>query len=129
MEENMNEHNLARKQARAQFESIKEMIENLKKSPESENIRQEIFDYPLCIQHRSDWTDIGGKKTGGGEFLILLCTGGPACRITGELNEHNDPASAILQYQDWGTPWTEYSLNCEDTEILIEYCHQFYFGE
>ena len=36
---------------------------------------------------------------------------GPHVRITGKLNQHGEPESARLEYQDWGTPWTEYSWN------------------
>ena len=43
------------------------------------------------------------------EFEILLCTGGPACRIVGDLDESCQPSSARIEHQDWGTPWTELS--------------------
>ena len=44
-------------------------------------------------------------------YEILLCTGGPAARIVGELNEDGEPTTARLEHQDWGTPWTEYPTN------------------
>ena len=64
------------------------------------------------------------------EFEILLCTGGPACRIIGDLDQHGQPDRPRLQYQDWGTPWTELvSISSDEREALQTYCQQFYFGE
>jgi hypothetical protein len=59
------------------------------------------------------------------EYSILLCTGGPAVRIVGELDGYGNPETARLEYQDWGTPWTEYTDH--DYELL-EFTRQFYFG-
>jgi hypothetical protein len=42
------------------------------------------------------------------EYRILLCTGGPAVQITGNLSSYNEPAAATLQHQDWFLPWTDY---------------------
>ncbi len=61
------------------------------------------------------------------EFELLLCTGGPAVRILGELNEHCEPSRAWLEVQDWGTPWTRYFDIEQDT--LLAYARCFYFGE
>jgi len=33
-----------------------------------------------------------------------------------------------MQWQDWGTPWTNY-LNDSDENSLLKFCQQFYFGE
>jgi hypothetical protein len=60
------------------------------------------------------------------EFMILLCTGGPAVRIVGELNR-GEPCRAWLEYQDWGTPWTRYFG--ADSDTLCQYASQFCFGE
>jgi hypothetical protein len=56
-----------------------------------------------------------------------LSTGGPALRIRGELDEHKQPDRAWLEYQDWGTPWTQYFDVEQDT--LLQFCQVFYFGE
>lgn len=90
--------------------------------------RQAINEDPLTIQVRSDWhfPHESGEST---EYEILLCTGGPACRIIGELGQYNEPETARLQYQDWFTPWEDYSLSAEEEEYLIEYAQCFYFGE
>jgi hypothetical protein len=58
--------------------------------------------------------------------MILLCTGGPAVRIVGEL-DRGTPCRAWLEYQDWGTPWTQYFGAKSDT--LCEYAANFFFGE
>ena len=80
---------------------------------------------PLEVQVRSDWTN-PGETLEAGEFMILLCTGGPAVRIVGELNR-GEPCRAWLEYQDWGTPWTHYFGAKSDT--LCEYAANFFFGE
>lgn len=69
-----------------------------------------------------------GEKPEPDQYRILLCTGGPAVQITGKLDEHNEPESAEIQHQDWGTPWTGYH-NGIDEEVLLKYARQFYFGE
>lgn len=91
--------------------------------------RQRIDEDPLSVQVRSDWTDPGTPNLGGpAEYEILLMTGGPAVRIIGELDEYSQPTRARLQYQDWGTPWTEL-LEPRDMQALISYTSNFYFGE
>lgn len=86
---------------------------------------QDITDDPLSIQVRSDWTD-PGETLEPAEYNILLCTGGPACRIVGDLDKDGEPTSARLQYQDWGTPWTE--LVAVDHTTLLTYARQFFYG-
>ena len=95
-----------------------------------EEVEQRISEDPLSVLVRSDWYSPGasGEDIAPVEFEILLCTGGPAVRIRGDLNLHNEPSRAGLEYQDWGTPWTEYyEPGISDT--LVEYSRQFYFGD
>lgn len=87
---------------------------------------ERIQEDPLEIQVRSGWANLGDSLNPE-EFQILLCTGGPAVRIRGELDQHREPCRAWLEYQDWGTPWTQYFDASQDT--LLQYCQQFYFGE
>ena len=149
------EKDTARSQAKAQFESIAAMVDRLNHCREctetvfdsigeccikgngggdywtdsesyhdEDSAMQAIHEDPLEIQTRSDWhtpDDIADDT----EYYILLCTGGPACRIIGEM--HGDPTSARIQYQDWGTPWTDY-LDA-DQDILLEYARQFIFAQ
>lgn len=82
----------------------------------------------LSVEVRSDWhyPGDGSEPT---EFQILLCTGGPAVRIMGELNHYGEPVRAWLEYQDWGTPWTERVNQDGDHDALLIYASCFYFGE
>ena len=156
------ETNHALDQARAQYESISEMVERLEHARtcncdyddyltdrdncsqfdiifdteeefndhhNEDEARQAIQDDPLEISVRSGWCSPGGNGIDDMEaedFLILLCTGGPACRIRGELS-NGSPYRAWLEYQDWGTPWTRYFDAEQDT--LLAYAQCFYFGE
>lgn len=92
---------------------------------DEEDARQRIQEDPLEVQVRSDWAN-PGETLEVGEFMILLCTGGPAVRIVGEMNR-GEPCRAWLEYQDWGTPWTQWSGAKSGT--LCEYAANFFFGE
>jgi hypothetical protein len=46
----------------------------------------------------------------------------------GELDQYLQPCRAWIEYQDWGTPWTE-APGIISQDVLLQYCHQFYFGE
>lgn len=111
--------------------SIIEMVEGL--SSDDDETREEaeriIHEDALSIQVRSGWTDVG-EPMESLEFCILLSTGGPATRIVGELNHHNEPHFARLEVQDWGTPWTEYHTksDAEETALML-YVSCFCFGE
>ena len=126
------EQDYAREQAKAQLESILEMVEALetKDDDKREEAQTAIQEDPLSVQVRSGWYT-PGEKAEAEEFEILLCTGGPAVRILGELGQHDEPKRAWIQYQDWGTPWTDYIPSMIDgaNEALLTYCRQFYFGE
>ena len=121
-------------QARAQLDSISEMVGELKGAQDTnddtniENAERAIQEDALSVEIRSDWHppgEIGGTT----EYVITLCTGGPAVRITGDLNTYNEPDTARLEHQDWGTPWTHYPTTNEEEETLLTYARQFYFGE
>ena len=94
----------------------------------AEAARERITESPLSVQVRSGWTDPGAEFEAE-EFEILLSTGGPALRIRGELDQHKQPSRAYLQYQDWGTPWTDYLGENMDGGALLTFYQQFYFGE
>lgn len=87
---------------------------------------ERIMTDALCVEVRSGWTPVGDTLTAE-EFAILITTGGPAVRIRGELDEHNEPHRAWLEVQNWGTPWTEYSGASQD--VLLDYARCFYFGD
>lgn len=109
----------------------KEEFEEMKKTAgdfeSEEQARERIEESPLSVQVRSGWYSPGAECEKPEEFEILLSTGGPALRIIGELDEHGQPDRPRLQYQDWGTPWTE--LFDIDRDKLTTWCNVFYFGE
>lgn len=100
-----------------------------------ETLQEAITDYangmPLSVLVRSGWHS-PGETFESAEFEILLSTGGPACRILGELDRGSVAWQAgcrpILQHQDWFKPWTESSYEV-DTNALLWFCEQFYYGE
>jgi hypothetical protein len=65
---------------------------------------QAMLENQLDISFRSGWGSAEDLQPE--EFQILLCTGGPAVRIMGELDFSGQPHRAWFEYQDWGTPWT-----------------------
>ncbi|MBA7480216.1 hypothetical protein ES707_15665 [subsurface metagenome] len=156
--------NRAKEQARAQLDSIVEMVKRLEHCQDcdgedcqlsdkeilegigiyfeegmtategdretyhnEDEARQAIEEDPLSVQVRSGWASCP-EEMEAEEFEILLCTGGPACRITGGL-DRNEPDSAQIEYQDWFTPWEEYlDTTHEERQALLTYARQFYFG-
>jgi hypothetical protein len=81
----------------------------------------------LEVQVRTDWHDFGDTDTQTpSEFYILLCTGGPAVRIRGELDEYGTPTRAWLEYYDWGTPWTH--LYVKDSNAVLCRYASYYLG-
>ena len=86
---------------------------------------------PLTVRIRSAWHNPGEAFTAA-EFEILLSTGGPACRIIGELDSGSvawqSGCRPVMQQQEWFKPWTEISYDI-DTNALLWFCEQFYYGE
>lgn len=131
------EKNRAKGQARAQLDSIQEMVRALdgggeidSEEVDEETARERITEGALSVEVRSDWhqpEDALNKPT---EYLILLCTGGPAVRIIGDLDEYCQPSTVKLEYQDWFTPWEWFAGTTDkEDEALLTYARQFYFGE
>ena len=106
-------------------EELEELITAAGDCTDEDDARQRIQEDPLEVQVRSDWASPGEELTPG-EFMILLCTGGPAVRIVGELDQYGEPCRAWLEYQDWGTPWTQYFR--ADSKTLTRYASQFFGG-
>lgn len=108
-------------------EELQELITAAGDCDGEDDARQRIQEDPLSVEVREDWKN-PGEESSPSEFKILLCTGGPAVRIMGDLDEYMQPCRAYIQYQDWGTPWTDYvGHGCNSS--LLAYCQQFYFGE
>ena len=146
----------AKRQGQAQFDSIKEMVEALQATDRTdlegsaewdrkrEAAQQAIEEDALSVQVRSGWYTPGASEEdrAPAEYEILLCTGGPACRIIGELSEHGEPETARMEVQDWFQPWTQFRPKVTEGEsitgpygsydsepILLAYAGCFYFGE
>jgi hypothetical protein len=110
---------------RGELEELAELEAQAGDCESEESARERISEDPLSVEVRSDWTS-PGEPLEAAEFCILLCTGGPAVRIRGELNR-GEPVRAWLEHQDWGTPWTQYFG--ADSEVLCRYSSFFFFGE
>ena len=93
--------------------------EERKEYHNEEEAQEAISEDPLSVEVRSGWQN-PVEKLEPEEFEILLCTGGPAVRIIGDL-DNGEPYRARIEYQDWGTPWTEYFPTSEEREALLEY--------
>ncbi len=122
----------AKDQARAQLDSIMEMVKALENGEEidGQDPTDRIQEDPLSVEVRSDWHSPGDGNNKPTEYTILLCTGGPAVRIIGKLDEYGQPETAELEYQDWFTPWERYrDTNSEEDEALLTYARHFYYGE
>lgn len=93
----------------------------------ADDAREKAQESALSVEVRSGWNSPGSGMEAE-DFMILLSTGGPALRIRGELDQHAEPSRAWLEYQDWGTPWTEYHGENYSASDLLEFCGVFYFG-
>jgi len=135
------ETNHAERNAQAWMDSIKGMIAAMEKAEDerdeatfdgetfdADGWRERIQECPLEVSVRAGWHNPGSKAEDE-EFLILLSTGGPALRIVGGLGRYNQPENPRLQFQDWGTPWTDFSTDGDEDEALEKFCTQFYFGD
>jgi len=132
----------AEDQARAQVESIVELMEALETARECGEVLLEGYDYDeegmmeriqenaLSVEVRRSWY-LPGSEDKPDQFCILLCTGGPAVRIVGDLDNYLQPSSPVrVQFQDWGTPWTEWlGITSKQREHVLAYCQMHYFGE
>lgn len=98
---------------------------------DSDEAREQIMDDPLEITYRTGWLNHGevcdGIDKGNiEECCILLCTGGPAVRILCDVDHRGTLRRPIVQYQDWGTPWTELlSITSEQHSALETYISNF----
>ena len=90
----------------------------------AEAIEESCRETALSVDVRSGWGTPGELEPE--EFQILLSTGGPALRIIGDL-QSNEPSRARLEFQDWGTPWTQWRRDV-DHEALDWFCSLFWFG-
>jgi hypothetical protein len=81
----------------------------------------------LSVETRGDWAPTGHPHDSlPTDYRILLGTGGPAVRMIGELDRYQEPKTAVLQAQDWFTPWVDFEG--ADEEVLLDFARCFYFG-
>jgi hypothetical protein len=133
----MSEHAIGN--AEAWLSNIRDMVAAIGAAEESgddkaiEEARDAVQESVLSVMVRDDWHSPGQAHDAVGravEYEILLTTGGPALRIYGQLDGHDQPDDEPhLQWQDWGTPWTPYALNQAEREAVSAFAGQFYFGE
>lgn len=109
-------------------EELRELEEQANGNESEDDVHETILNYPLSVEVRSDWHKPEEQHNTPSEFKILLCTGGPAVQIRGELDDYLQPYRAWIEYQDWFTPWKE-APGIIEQEILLTYCREFYFGE
>lgn len=115
-------------------DSIQEMLGDMARhianrdNEAQDSCRELIEQSALDVQTRSGWRSPGSKPESDAEYCILLTTGGPACRIVGDL-DRGSPQNARMEIQDWGTGWIargEFTIYEDD---LLAFAGHFYFGE
>ena len=115
---------------------IESMVEDFKKDQQlqesndydqQDELRESILNSALSVEFRSGWYSSLDDELVPEEFKILLSWGGPALRVIGELDNYG-PVNPKLQYQDWGTLWTDFEITEDQQEALNWFCNCFYFG-
>ena len=94
-----------------------------------DEIREQVQEWPLSVDVRcASWWSVGAEMEPD-EFQVLLGTGGPAMRITGDIGQHGEPCNPLMQVQDWFKPWTLCDTTEAHDEALRWFCGHFWFGE
>lgn len=107
---------------RENSEELAELTEAAGEYTNQDDAMAALYDSPLEVLVRSGWAGVG-EELEAEEFMILLCTGGPAVRINGEL-EGGEVTRAWMEYQDWDTPCAHYIGASKST--LIEFAQYFF---
>ena len=119
------------------YQALEDGAETVKVEGETftdpDDIRDRATEQALSVEVRSDWHPPGAdlESASMSEYRVLLSTGGPALQLTGDLDQWCEPQNALLQYQDWFTPWCDYEPeDLEDLDdALLWFAGCFYFGE
>ena len=99
------------------LKTLQELTEQAADCESQDEALERLENNPLEILYRSNWEYDPDHFTPS-EFVILLCSGGPAVRIRGELNHNGHPSRAWVEYQEWGTPW---NWLCDYRSTALEY--------
>ncbi|MFC2081702.1 hypothetical protein ACFLR0_00790 [Candidatus Bipolaricaulota bacterium] len=130
----------ALQQAQAQLESILELVEAMENAQvdgealyEGESLgldelKERAREWPLSVLVRSEWAAPDSELTPA-EYEVLLCTGGPAVRLRGDLSTYGEPETAHLEYQDWFTAWDRLALSSDESAAAARFASLFWFGE
>ena len=117
---------------------IESMVEDFKKDQQlqesndynqQDELRESILNSALSVEFRSGWYSSLDEETKPEEFKILLTWGGPALRVIGDLDGYKQPENIKMQYQDWGTLWTDFELTENQEKALNWFVNCFYFGD
>ncbi len=124
----------SKQSALATFDHIEEMLDNLQSAREKgdnsdqEEAVREIHESPLEVRVRSGWEQPDEyHESNPKEFEILMATGGPAVKITGQLDANGHPTNANLKHQDWHEEWQRVDLSPTNLDKLIDFASHFYF--
>ena len=105
------------------LETLRELTELAADCESQDEALERLEENPLSILYRSGWESDTSDLTPQ-EFEILLCTGGPAVRIRGELDHNGYPSRAWVEYCDWYSGWMELghyqSTALEYAQLLIQ---------
>jgi len=129
----------AMQQAKAQLESIVELavaMETAQTYGEAffegetlsfDELENRAREWPLSVLVRSEWASPGTELTPA-EYEILLCTGGPAVRLRGDLSGYGEPERAFVEYRDWFTAWDRLVLSSDESDAVARFASLFWFG-
>ena len=93
----------------------------------AEDIRQEIYEYPLELSVRFGWHSLGmAREHSTEEYRILLSTGWPLVELSGLLDQ-DSPLTVIMQAQDWNTPLVDVPVTDAQRKALLAFAQQFDF--
>jgi len=92
-----------------------------------DELEERVQEWPLSVLVRSNWLSPGDEMRPS-EYEVLLCTGGPAVRIRGDLAEHCEPETVRLECQDWFIAWERVSIHPDEAEALLRFVELFCFG-
>lgn len=104
---------------------------------DKQNAMAAIREDALGVAVRSSWQLISesGQNTGDcpdmtpTEYMIELSTGGPATRLTGEMDSDYNPESVYLEYSDSQHGWSKFMLRDDEEDIFMEYARIALRGE